>query len=317
MNENEATAENSMRVIITGGTGLIGRALTNQLADRGYEIIVLSRHPGSVTGLPENARAVGWDTYSADGWGHLADGAKAVVNLAGESIAGNGFLPERWTPEKRHRIRQSRLEAGQAVVDAVRQADVKPDVVIQSSAVGYYGTQGDEIITEASPPGDDFLANVCVDWEASTAAVEEMGVRRAIIRTGLVLSTKGGSLPRVLLPYRLFAGGPFGDGEQWWSWIHIADEAAAIRFLIENEAALGPYNLTAPHPVQNDTFGQILAREMGRPHFLPVPAFAMRALFGEVATVVVEGQRVLPARLQEAGYDFRFTELAPALDNLL
>lgn len=306
-----------MRVIITGGSGLIGRALTDNLTAGEHEVIILSRSPGRVSGLPANARAVGWDTRSADGWGHLADGADAVVNLAGASIAGDSFFPARWTPEKRHQIRQSRLEAGQAIVEAVEQANNKPRVVIQSSAIGHYGTDETKTFTEDSPPGDDFLARLTVEWEASTAAVEEQGVRRPIIRTGMVLSPDEGALPRVLLPYRLFAGGPFGSGQQWWSWIHLEDEVRAIRFLLETEEANGPFNLTAPNPVRNDTFGKILGKVLSRPHLLPIPAFAMRTLFGEVATVVVDGQRVLPERLQALGFDFRYPTLEPALRELL
>lgn len=306
-----------MRVIVTGGSGLIGRALTDNLAADGHEVIILSRSPGHVGGLPANARAVGWDTRSADGWGHLADGADAIVNLAGASIAGDSFFPARWTPERRHRIRQSRLEAGAAVVEAVEQANVKPRVVIQSSAIGHYGTSEDKTFTEDSPPGDDFLAQLTVEWEESTAAIEAYGVRRPVIRSGMVLSPEGGALPRVLLPYRLFVGGPFGNGQQWWSWIHLEDEARAIRFLLEEDAADGPYNLTAPEPVRNDTFGRVLGKVLGRPHLLPIPAFAMRALFGEVATVVVDGQRVLPERLQALGFDFHYPTLEQALRDLL
>jgi len=306
-----------MRVIVTGGTGLIGSALTHNLARDGHEVIVLTRSPGSAHGLPENARAVGWDTRSADGWANLADGADAIVNLAAENLAGEGFFPTRWTPERRQRIRQSRLEAGRAVVDAVERATNKPSVVIQSSAVGYYGPHGDEVLTEEAPAGDDFLASVCVDWEASTAAVEEHGVRRAIMRTGLVLSTQSGALPRILFRYNLLGGGPFGSGRQWWSWIHLLDEARAIRFLIENEAASGPFNLTAPNPARNSEFGKTLGSVMKRPHYLPLPAFVMHALFGEVATVVVDGQRVVPQKLQELGFDFRFPALEPALRHVL
>lgn len=306
-----------MRVIITGGSGLIGRTVTNSLVGDGHEVIILSRSPGRLTDLPQGVRAVGWDSRSADGWGHLADGATAIVNLAAENLAGDGFFPSRWTPERKQRIRQSRLDAGRAVVQAVEQVENKPEVLIQASAIGYYGTHKDEVIGEEHPPGDDFLAQLCVEWEESTAAVEEMGVRRAIARTGLVLSTEDGSLPRVLLPYKLFVGGPFGDGQQWWSWIHLQDEARAIRFLIDTEAARGPFNLTAPNPLTNDQFGRTLARVLDRPHFFPVPGFLMRALFGEVSMVVLEGQRVIPQRLQEMGFEFNYKQLQPALQDVL
>lgn len=306
-----------MRVIITGGTGLIGRALTEDLIQAGHEIVILSRNPDRATGLPAGVRVERWDAQTAEGWGHLADGAGAIVNLAGENIGGKGFMPDRWTEERKRRIRESRLRAGQAVVAAVDAATEKPEVVIQSSAIGYYGPRGSEIVTEDSEAGDDFLAQLCVDWEAFTVAVESMGVRRAVIRTGIVLSTKSGALPRMLLPYKLFVGGPFGDGQQYMSWIHIADEAAAIRFLIENQDASGPFNLTAPNPVTNAEFGEAMGRTLNRPSWMPVPGFTMRTLFGEVSTVVLDGQRVLPERLQSLGFTFQFPEVEATLKDVL
>lgn len=305
-----------MRIVITGGSGLIGRALTRNLTRDGHEVVILSRSPEQVTDLPPNARAVGWDTESADGWLDEADGATAIVNLAGPNIAGDSFFPTRWSDQRRRYLLQSRLEAGAAVVDAVKRADQPPSVVIQASAIGYYGPRGNEIVDESDGPADDFLAQLCVQWENSTAAVEELGVRRAVVRSGLVLSTKEGSLPRVILPYKLFVGGPFGNGKQWWSWIHLHDEVRAIRFLIENAAASGPFNLTAPQPLTNNDFGRTLGRVMGRPHLIPIPGFAMRAAFGEVADVVLTGQRVIPRRLQEHGFDFQFSALQPALQHL-
>ena len=305
-----------MRVIITGGSGLIGRALTVDLATAGHEVIILSRTPQQVQGLPHNAYAMGWDTRTANGWADQVTGATAIVNLAGSSLAGEGFLPARWTDKRKQSIRQSRLESGQAVVDAVRRADDKPVIVIQSSAIGYYGSQSDDIIDEDHAPGDDFLAQLCVDWENSTAAVEDYGVRRAIIRSGLVLSTQDGSLPRVILPYKFYVGGPFGNGKQWWSWIHLHDEVRAIRFLIDSVEAHGPFNLTSPNPLPNNDFGRTLARVMRRPHLIPVPGFAMHALFGEVSMVVLEGQRVIPRRLHELGFQFEFPELEIALRDL-
>lgn len=305
------------RVIITGGSGLVGRALAASLGRDGVEVIVLSRTPRQVQDLPPGARAVGWDAESGDGWAEFAEDAAAIVNLAGASLAGEGFFPTRWTDQRKQLILDSRLQAGRAVVDAVRRAENKPHVVIQSSAIGYYGPRGDEPITEENKPGDDFLARVCVEWEKSTAAVEDAGVRRAVIRSGLILSTKEGSLPRVMLPYKLFVGGPFGNGQQYWSWIHLQDEVRAIRFLIDNARAKGPFNITGPHPQTNDAFGRTLGRILGRPHLIPVPGFAMRAAFGEVASVVLEGQRVLPQRLQEMGFEFEHPHLEEALRHVI
>lgn len=307
-----------MRVIITGGTGLIGSTLAEDLAADGHEVIVLSRSPERRAGMFEHdVRIEGWDAETARGWGHLADGADAIVNLAGESIAGEGFVPDRWTPEKKRRIRESRLNVGRAVVQAVRAVETKPKVVIQASGIDYYGARGDEKITEIGLRGDGFLARLCGEWEAATAEVEEMGVRRAIARTGIVLSTEEGAFPRLLLPIKLFVGGPLGSGRQYYSWIHVADEVGALRFLIEHEDASGPFNLTAPNPVTNREFTKTVADVLGRPAFMPVPGFAMRLALGEVAGMVLEGQRVLPQKLLNLGYDFMYPTLEEAVRDLL
>ncbi|MCA9970673.1 MAG: TIGR01777 family oxidoreductase, partial [Anaerolineales bacterium] len=230
---------------------------------------------------------------------------------------GSGFPPPRGTDERKLRILRSRLDAGAAVVDAVRRAAVKPKVVVQSSAVGYYGPRGDEALGVDSGPGRDFQAQVCLEWEASTAVVEEMGVRRVVIRTGVVLDPQAGALPQIALPIRLFVGGPLGSGRQYLSWIHLRDEVRAIRFLIENEAASGPFNLTAPNPLPNRAFGQEVARVLGRPFYFPTPAFALRLALGEISTLVLDGQRALPYRLQEMGFQFTFPEARQALQDLL
>ena len=305
-----------MRIIITSGTGLIGRALAAELAGGSHEVIVLSRAPERAASLPTGVRAERWDARTAEGWGALADGAGAIVNLAGESIAGAGFIPSRWTAERKRRIRESRLNAGRAVVQAVESASVKPRVVVQASGVGYYGPRGDEELTEEASPGQDFLARTAIEWEASTAPVESLGVRRAIIRSGAVFSTKGGALPRLLLPFRLFVG-PFGTGRQWFPWIHIADEVRAIRLLIENDSARGPFNLVAPDLLTNAEFSRVLGRVMRRPALIRVPAFALRLPLGEMSIVLLEGQRAVPRRLQDSGFTFRFPKAEVALRDLL
>ena len=302
-----------MLVIITGGSGLIGLALTDSLTKDNHEVIILSRSPEKVTGLPSGARATHWNGKSAAGWGDLVDRAKAIVNLAGESIAGDRFIPSRWTAERKRRIRESRTKAGKAVVAAVDAAVNKPDVIIQSSAVGYYGPHEDEFIDESFPAADDYLASVCVDWEASTAAVEELGVRRAIIRTGLVFTAQGGIFTRLQLPFKLFVGGPMGSGRQYYSWIHMHDYIAAIRFLIKEEAARGAFNLTAPNPVTSRQFGKTMGTVMGRPSVMPLPGFAMKTALGEVSMTALEGQRVIPKRLQELGFEFQYPDLEDAL----
>lgn len=302
-----------MRVMITGGTGLIGRALIEALHEYDHQVLVLSRNPEKYEDFPYEVEFAQWDAKTTQGWGDQINHVDAVVNLAGENLAGKGFFPSPWT----RRILNSRLQAGQALNAAIQAAERKPKVLIQASAIGYYGPRGDDIITEESDPGDDFLAQTCVQWEDVTKPVEAMGVRRAIIRTGIVLSTQEGALPRLLLPHRLFVGGPFGNGEQWYSWIHLADEAAAIRFLIENEQAAGPFNLTGPHPLKNKVFSKTLGKVIGRPSWLPIPGFAMRILFGEVATVVLDGQRVVPQKLQALGFEFQYPTAEAAFRNLL
>jgi uncharacterized protein (TIGR01777 family) len=306
-----------MRIIITGGTGVIGRELAASLREDQHEVIVLSRYPEQARGLPEGVRAVWWDGRTAKAWGYLVDGADAIVNLAGESIGGSGLIPARWTPERKQRILQSRLNAANAVVEAVNAATRKPGVVIQASAVGYYGASGDSVITEASAPGNDFLAQVCVQWEQATAALETMGVRRAVIRTGLVLSAGGGVLPRLMLPFRFFVGGALGTGRQWYPWIHIDDLTHAIRFLITRADASGSFNLTAPNPVTNGDFSRALGHAMHRPSLFPVPSFALRLALGEMATLVLDGQRAVPRRLEDLGFVFRFREAEAALRDLL
>lgn len=301
-----------MRVIITGGTGLIGRALAANLAFELYEVIVLTRHPERVTRLPQGVRAVGWDGRTAAGWGGLADGADVIVNLAGESIAAGW-----WTEARKRRILESRVNAGRAVVEAVKAATHKPSVVIQASAVGYYGPHGDEEVTEATPAGNDFLAQVCREWEASSAEVESLGVRRAILRTGLVLSRAGGPLPLMRLPFYFFVGGPLGNGKQWFPWIHIADEIGAIRFAMKKTDAQGVFNLCAPNPLTNAEFSRALAKVIHRPSFMPAPSFAVRLMLGEMSTLLLDGQREIPQRLQQLGFSFRFAEAEPALRDLL
>ncbi len=303
-----------MRFVVSGGTGMIGRPLVASLAADGHEVKVLSRNPDKQRpALPEGVSVEQWDAKNMGDWSRHVDGADAVINFAGEGIAGDNFLPDRWSAEKKRRIRDSRLNAGKVVVEAIRAATDKPRALIQSSAVGYYGPRGDEMVTEDSAAGSDYLAKICVEWEDVTAEVELMGVRRVITRTGLVLTEKGGPLERLVLPYRLYGGMYFGSGRQWWPWIHIEDEVDALRFLLENEAATGPFNLTAPNPATNRDFGKALGRALQRPSYMPIPGFAMRLLVGEVATVVLDGQRALPKKLEDLGFKFQFPEVEPAL----
>ena len=300
-----------MKVIIIGGTGLIGRALAEDLARDGHEVIILSRSSGPAKGFQPGIRLARWDGHTADGWGPLADGADAIVNLAGENLSAG-----RWTAEQKQAILNSRVGAGAAVVEAVLQARKKPRVLIQSSAVGYYGPTGDELLAEDAPSGDGFLAGVCREWEASTQAVETMGVRRVVARTGVVLSPNSGALPRMLLPFKFFAGGPLGSGRQWMSWIHLDDQVRALRFLMETPGAKGAFNLSAT-PLTNRQFAQVAGKVMRRPAFFAVPAAIIRLVFGEMGTVVLDGQRVSARRLTDLGFKFRFPDAEAALADLL
>src|SRR6266545_3269394 len=305
-----------MRVIITGGSGLIGQALVRDLSragsGAGHDVVILSRDPERVGTLPPGVRAARWDGRTAQGWVALLEADTALVHLAGDNVSQG-----RWTEEKKRRIRDSRVVSGQAVMDALRQAAVKPRVLVQASAVGYYGARGDEAVPEDTPPGRGFLAQVCEEWEASTAEAESLGVRRAVVRTGIVLAREGGALPVMALPFQMMIGGRLGDGRQWFPWIHVDDEVAALRFLLEHEDARGAFNLAAPHPVTNRELTRVLARVLVRPALFPVPGFALRIAVGEMAGALLAGQRAVPAHLEKLGFAFRWPDLEPALRNLL
>lgn len=300
-----------MKILIAGGSGLIGSALTRYYLAKGQEVYVLSRR-GSAATLPAGAKGVVWDARSVHGWGDLMNEMDVVINLTGENLGAG-----RWTEQRKQRFYSSRIESGKAIIEAMRQAVRKPGVLVQSSAVGYYGDGGDRVLDESSPAGKDFLARLCVDWEESTHEAEFMGVRRIVLRTGVVLAEGAEVLNRLILPFRLFVGGPLGDGRQWLPWIHIADVIGAVNFLVEDPNLSGVYNLSAPEPVQNAAFGKTLARILRRPYWLPVPAFALKLVLGEMSKLVLEGQRAIPKRLIEAGYTFQFAGHEAALRDLL
>lgn len=303
-----------MRIIITGATGFTGKVLSNHLVEAGYEVIALSRRAKKASEIfGQGITVAEWDGKTAKGWAAQADGAYAIINLAGENIGA-----DRWTREKKQSILESRLNAGKAVVEAVKLAKEKPKVMIQASAVGYYDSHSEEILDESSPPGKGFLPDVAQRWEASTEEVESSGVRRIIIRTGIVLGKEGGAFPRLLLPFRLFAGGPLGSGNQWFSWIHLLDEVKAIRFLMEKEGLQGVFNLTAPEHLRQKDFCKILGKVLKRPCWLKVPGFMLRLLMGEMADeLLLSGQRVIPKRLLQAEYRFQYPEAESALYEIL
>ena len=308
----------NLHILISGGSGLIGRALMEALLRSGHTVSILSRRAHEVR-MPDQVNVLPWDARTLSGWEQEIEGIDAVVHLAGESIAGNGMFgvfPQRWTSHRRDLILRSRVETGQVLANAIESAKNRPKVFIQASAIGYYGPSDAQTITESQSQGTDFLARVCQLWESSSAVIG-VGVRRIVARFGLPLSIKGGFLPRLLLPYKMFVGGPVGTGKQYYSWIHMDDAVQSLIFLIENDEASGIFNITAPNPVTNSEFGRKLGGIINRPHWMPVPGLAFRALFGEVADVVVNGQRVMPEQLQKAGFSFHYPNIEEALRNTL
>lgn len=301
-----------MRVMITGGTGLIGRALAHLLVPQGYEVIVLSRYPQqaaqmfSQQGLPQ-IQTVGWDATSAQGWGKLMTSECAIVNLAGATPAH-----WRWTRAYRARILESRLLAGQAVMQAMERY-APPAVLIQASASGYYGDRGQELLTETSLPGQGFRAWVCQEWETSTAHAP---TRRCIIRTGLVLDLHAGAFPP-LVRFACLLGSQVGSGHQWLPWIHRVDVARAIQFLLEQRHLSGPFNLCAPKGATNRAFLHAVQAVLRRPPLFPLPAFVLQAVLGELATVMLDSQHLVPERLTEATFQFAYPTLPQALHQLL
>ncbi|NLH50507.1 MAG: TIGR01777 family protein [Myxococcales bacterium] len=303
-----------MKIIVTGATGFIGGRLCRALLERGHEVVALSRSRKSAeVKLGPQVQVAEWDGRSAESWSDQADGADAIVNLAGENIGA-----ARWTQSRREALLSSRLDSGRAVVDAVRKAKRKPSVLIQASGIGIYGNAGDAIVDETAAPGQGFLAELALRWEDGVRPVEQAGVRLVFLRTSAVLDDKEGALPKMLLPFRFFAGGPVGSGKQWFPWIHVQDEVNAILFLLERADLKGPFNLAAPGETRQREFAKALGKAIGRPAWVPAPSFALRMLLGEMADeLLLAGQRAKPQRLQEAGFVFRFPELSAALADLL
>ena len=304
-----------MRFVIAGGTGFIGSPLAEVYAEEGHDVRVLtrglrdgeSRHePG--TGMP-GITSVGWTPDGSPGsWAAAVDGADAVVNLAGVPLAEG-----RWTPQRKAQMRDSRILSTRSIVSAITSVPAPPKVLVNSSAVGYYGNST-EPKTEESKPGEGFLANLAEDWEAEARKAEPAGTRVVLLRTGIVLEKAGGALPEMMRPFRFFVGGPMGSGRQYLSWIHRLDVIEMIRWIIETPAVSGPVNATAPHPVTNREFARALGRALHRPSLVPAPGFALKALLGEMAQpMLLEGQRVIPTRAQQHGYHFRYPEIDIAM----
>ena len=298
-----------MRLLIAGGTGLIGTALAKSLLEDGHSVLLLARgwHPSH---LLDGATSGRWDGRTTSGWGELVNQIDAVVNLAGENLS---HWP--WTKAQKGRFWDSRVNAGQALIEAIRMASPRPKVLIQISGINHYGLRGDPA-DETTPPGDDFLARLTVAWEDATQEVESLGVRRAVVRQAVVLARDGGLLPLMALPVRLFVGGPIGGGRQAVPWVHVEDVVSALRFLLENESARGPYNLVAPQPTSNAAFYRALAGALKRPYWFPAPAFLLRWVLGGLSDLVVEGRYSSPRRLLESGFKFKYENVEDALNDI-
>jgi uncharacterized protein len=301
-----------MRIVIAGGSGFLGRPLAAALAADGHDVVTLTRGDGPRRGQTRS-RAVPWTPGGDTGpWAAEIDGAGAVVNLAGESIAGR-----RWSAGHKQRIRDSRVHATRSLVSAIQAAEAPPPVFLSGSAVGYYGPRGDEVIAEDTPPGSDFLAGVCVQWEAEAMLAAGDRTRVVCIRTGIVLEKDGGALPQMLPPFRFGVGGPVGSGRQYWPWIHRADWIALMQWTIRTPAAAGALNATAPNPVTSAEFARALGGAMHRPAIMPAPGFALRVMLGEMAdALLLSGQRAVPAQAERLGFDFRYTKVEQALGAL-
>lgn len=303
-----------MRIAITGGSGFIGRRLVARLLEQGDQVLVLTRRleqARRILGESPNLKLLPYDPHQPQAWAAALEGYEGIVNLAGEPLASS-----RWTETKKKEIRRSRVETTQALVQALASLNQKPQVMISSSAVGYYGShpEGDPL-TETDPPAQDFLAEVCQAWEAAARPVEELGIRLAILRTGIVLGPDGGALGQMLAPFQFFIGGTIGSGKQWLSWIHREDWVSLVCFLLEQGS--GVFNATAPNPVQMEEFCRTLGQVLGRPSWLPVPELALELLLGEAAQVVLTGQKVIPQAALQMGFTFQYPQLKEALRQIL
>jgi hypothetical protein len=295
-----------MKILIAGGTGFLGRALVSRLAVSGHEITVLTRNPAAV--VDRRAKTLLWNPQDPEILAHAVNGTEAVLNFAGESIGG-----KRWSARQKEIIVQSRIQPAQALYTATQMAERRPGVYLSASGVGIYGDIPDGEVSEAHPPGNDFLATTCVRWEERANAFSNLGMRVVIFRAGVVLGKGGGALARMAVPFRLFAGGILGTGRQWFPWVHMEDVASAVVFALREPDFSGPANLVGPEAVTMDTFCRTLGRVLRRPVLVKVPSFALRAVLGEMAEMLLTGQRAVPARLGAAGFRFTYPTISGAL----
>lgn len=297
-----------MKVLITGATGLIGSSLTRQLLYLSHELTLLTRDVAKARDKFGEAVHY-WPSIDQQ---RSLDGFDAVINLAGEPIAD-----KRWSKAQKERLCRSRWELTARLAELINASSMPPSVLISGSAVGFYGDQGQAVVTEEETPHDEFTHRLCQRWEELALQAQSSHTRVCLLRTGVVLAPKGGALAKMIPPFRLGVGGPIGDGRQYLPWIHIDDMVSGIIYLLNNPALQGPFNMVAPYPVHNEQFTATLANVLDRPAFLRAPAFVMRLLMGEAAVLVLGGQRAVPKRLEEAGFTFRFFELEQALDDVI
>jgi uncharacterized protein (TIGR01777 family) len=294
-----------MRVLVTGASGLIGTALQRSLRERGHELLLASRSE------PKDDSWIQWSAESGFADARELEEIDAVVHLAGESVSGL-----RWTDEKKKAIRDSRVLGTRSIVDAIAELETRPRVLVAASAIGFYGDRGDEVLTETSRSGKTFLAEVSREWEAEARRAEDSGVRTVLLRTGIVLSKDGGALGTMLMPFKLGLGGVVGDGKQWMSWISLDDHVDVIVFALENESVRGAVNSVSPNPVTNEEFTKVMGEVLYRPTFIPVPEFAVHMMFGEMGeALLLDSTRVIPKRLTDLGYKFKFPDLKKAIEN--
>lgn len=295
-----------MKILITGAKGLIGKALSRSLQEKGHELLLAGR------GEPKSANEIKWDVEAGFSEPERLEGVDAVIHLAGENISGG----LRWTNEKKKAIRDSRVHGTRSVVNAMSRLRNRPKVFIASSAIGFYGDRADEEMTESSAAGDTFLSEICREWEAESRRAEDAGIRTVLLRTGIVLSKDGGALATMLTPFKLGVGGVVGSGKQWMSWISLDDEIAIINFALENENIRGAVNAVAPNPATNETFTKTLGEVLYRPTFLPLPEFAISMIFGEMGDeLLLASTKVIPKRLLDAGFEFKYPDLKPAIEH--
>jgi uncharacterized protein (TIGR01777 family) len=297
-----------MRILLSGSHGLVGSALSKALEADGHEVRPMVRY---ATGY--GAHEIEWNPERYSIAMSRIEGFDALIHLAGESIAEG-----RWTDEKKKRIRESRVKGTRLLAESIITLKQPPRIFLCASAIGYYGNRGDELLTESSAPGNEFLSDVCVEWEAATEAASEKGIRTANMRFGIILDANGGALAKMLPPFRMGVGGKVGSGKQWMSWIALDDVVNAIQYVIVNSSLMGPINFVAPNPVRNAEFTKALGRALSRPTFFPIPAFGVRLAFGEMGeALLLSSQRVKPEKLSESGFEFKHPTLAAALAHIL